>query len=84
MPKKRSYEKLRLNEELQGRLNLCISDPKNPYRNIGTVFGHQPEDMLRAELLCESWNAIMSIAKRLNEDPLQVAKKLQRGELVGE
>ena len=84
MPKKFSYEKLCLDSELQGRLNLSISDPKIPYRTIGTVFGNQPEDTLRAELLCESWNAITSIAKRLNEDPLKIAKKLQRGELVRE
>ena len=83
MPKKHSYEKLHLNEELQGRLNLCIYDPKDPHRTIGTVYGQQPEDKQRAKLICESWNAVIAIAKRLGEDPLKVAKKLQRGELVG-
>lgn len=38
--------------------------------------------MRRAEILRECWNAVMSVAKRLGEDPLKVAKKLQRGELV--
>jgi hypothetical protein len=83
MPKKHSYEKLRLDEELQGRINIYISDPKNPYRNIGFLFGSQPEDMKRAKLICESWNAVVSIAERLDEDPLRIARKLQRGELLG-
>jgi len=83
MPKKRTYEKLHITEEMQGRINICITDPENPHRTIGTAFGQQPKDMKRAKLICESWNAIVSIAERLNKDSLQVAKKLQRGELVG-
>ena len=83
MPKKHTYEKLRLDEDLLGRFNLCISDPKDPHWTIGTVFGKQPEDIKRAKLMCESWNAVVSIAERLDEDPLKVARKLKRGELVG-
>ena len=82
MPKKRSYKRLKVYSELHGRIQLCFADPKNPNKDIATVFGKQPEDTEQAKLLCESWNAIMSVAERLGEDPLRVAKRLQRGELV--
>ena len=81
MPKKHAYEKLHLYDELHGRINLCISDPENPDRHIGTVFGQQKEGMKRAKLLCESWNAVVSVAERLDADPLQVAKQLQCGKI---
>jgi len=75
MPKKRSYD------ELHGRIQLCIVDSKNPNKDVATIFGKQPEELRKAKLLCESWNAVMSVAERLNADPLQVAKKLQRGKI---
>ena len=82
MTKKHTYEKLKVYDELQGRTQLCVADPKNPHRDVATIFGQRPEDLKNAKLLCESWNAVVSVAKRLGEDPLKVAKKLQRGELA--
>lgn len=41
MPK-HVYEKLKLYDELHGRINFCIDDPEKADRHLGTVFGHQP------------------------------------------
>jgi hypothetical protein len=81
MPKKRTYDKLKVYDELRGRFQLCVADPRNPNKDVATVFGKQPNELRNAKLLCESWNAVVSVAERLGEDPLKVAKKLQRGAL---
>jgi hypothetical protein len=52
------------------------------HAKIATVYGNQPVDVMHAKLLCECWNAVTSVAERLGEDPLKVARKLKRGELV--
>jgi len=82
MPKKHSYTKLRVDDSLHGRFQLCMDKSDNPILNVATIFGKDSEERENAELLCAAWNAVVSVAKRLNADPLQVAKKLQRGELV--
>ena len=81
MPKKRSYDKLQVYEALHGRIQLCIVDPQNPHKDVATIFGKQPRELKHAKLLCEAWNAVVSVAERLNADPLQVAEKLQRGKI---
>jgi hypothetical protein len=45
MPKNRTYERLKVYNELHARIQLCVADPKNPNKDVATIFGKQPNEL---------------------------------------